>query len=261
MVIRNLIIYPIKSFSGVEKHSWPATKSGFAYDRHWMLVDENFRFLTLREIPDLRLFKVDVDDTSIKVENGEEQISWEISTAEKKIFETKVWDDEVRVHKVEGPINQFLSDLLHKKVTLVKQVDKDSRMHYAKKINQHIPVSLADGYPYLVLGTSSLEALNKRMEQPVTFQRFRPNLLIETNSPHEEDNIETLTGENVKLVNIKPCARCQVINLDLENGVFQKNPLKTLASYRGSENKLYFGTNMMCVQEGVLSKGEKLYSK
>lgn len=261
MIIRNLFIYPIKSFSGVEKQSWSAKKTGFAYDRHWMLVDEDLRFLTLRELPELRLFTVDLDDTSIWVESSGERISWEISKAEKKIFETKVWNDGVQVQKVEDQINQFLSELLHKKVFLVKQAGEDTRQHYAEKIDKHIPVSLADGYPYLVLGTGSVDNLNMLLEEPITFHRFRPNLLVETDLPHEEDDIKGLSGESTELINIKPCARCQVVNLNLQNGIFQKDPLKTLASYRGYDHKVFFGTNMMCVQEGTLSKGEMLIAK
>jgi len=42
---------------------------------------------------------------------------------------------------------------------------------------------------------------------------------------------------------VKPCARCVIITLDPDAGVFQKEPLRTLATYRLRDGKVRFGQN------------------
>lgn len=39
-------------------------------------------------------------------------------------------------------------------------------------------VSFADGYPYLVIGQSSLDDLNNRLDNQISMLRFRPNFVV-----------------------------------------------------------------------------------
>lgn len=261
MKIQHIWIYPVKSLGGIEKASWQATVSGFLYDRTWMLVDENFHFITQREIAELSLFSVDVDKAAVYISRNEESINWETDAYEKKEFITKVWDDDAIVHKIPGMAHQFFSDLLQRKVYIVRQSHKNARQHFAKTIDKNIPVSLADGYPYLALGSKSVENLNQMLPSPITYHRFRPNLVIETLSPHEEDGWKKISSEEVEFINIKPCARCQIINIDQSTAEQSKDPLKTLASYRKVDNKVLFGTNMICSREGSIHQGGTLHIK
>ncbi len=45
-----LTIYPVKSLGGVELQSVHLDRFGFAGDRRWMVVNENHRFLSQREL-------------------------------------------------------------------------------------------------------------------------------------------------------------------------------------------------------------------
>ncbi|NNF33270.1 MAG: MOSC domain-containing protein, partial [Saprospiraceae bacterium] len=54
-------------------------------------------------------------------------------------------------------------------------------------LNEEIEVSFADGYPYLIIGTASIDDLNHKIGSPVDINRFRPNILINTKSAFEED--------------------------------------------------------------------------
>jgi uncharacterized protein YcbX len=104
-------------------------------------------------------------------------------------------------------------------------------------------VSFADGYPYLILGTASLADLNGRLVSPVDFDRFRPNIVVATETPFEEDDWKTFQLGQSLFTGVKPCARCVMVNVDQQTAVSSKEPLKTLASYREVNNKVLFGLN------------------
>ena len=57
---------------------------------------------------------------------------------------------------------------------------------------------------------------------------------------------------------IKPCARCSVVTIDQQAGEVGKEPLKTLASYRKKDNKIFFGANAIALKEGVVSVGDPI---
>ena len=46
LTISQLIIYPIKSLGAIELQESKVTARGLAYDRRWLLVDENNHFIT-----------------------------------------------------------------------------------------------------------------------------------------------------------------------------------------------------------------------
>ena len=52
-----LYIYPIKSLGGIPVGTATLTDRGFAYDRYWMLVDQDNNFLTAREYPEMALIR------------------------------------------------------------------------------------------------------------------------------------------------------------------------------------------------------------
>jgi len=56
--ISDLYIYPIKSLGGIPVSEARLTDRGLEHDRRWMLIDENNRFLTQRENPEMALFSV-----------------------------------------------------------------------------------------------------------------------------------------------------------------------------------------------------------
>ena len=52
---RNLHVYPVKSCRGIALERAQLAATGFADDRHWMLVRPNGRFVTQRELPRMAL--------------------------------------------------------------------------------------------------------------------------------------------------------------------------------------------------------------
>jgi len=140
----------------------------------------------------------------------------------------------------------------------VKIINNGDRKHNSTKLDITLNVSLADGYPYLLIGSESLNFLNEKLEEKITIARFRPNIVISSKLPHEEDSFDTFQIRNVKFKNAKPCGRCIMINNDPKNGIVKKEPLNTLSTYRKVDNSILFGTNVMCLNEGEIRVGDVL---
>jgi uncharacterized protein YcbX len=258
MKVEQLIIYPVKSLGGMVKNSWMAENTGFLYDRKWMLIDQDGVFITQRQFPQLCTFDVNIVENVVHVYKEGQQVSWHVGEKQPEIIQTKVWNDDAHVQAVSHSVNQFFSDWLRKEVRLVREIETLKRKHFATSLNQEIQVSLADGYPYLVLGTASVQYLSERLHFPVHYSRFRPNILINTDTPHEEDEMGQINIGQSTFTMVKPCVRCQVVNINQHDGVVTKETLQELASYRRCGNGVCFGVNMVCTREGIISVGDTI---
>src|SRR5690606_8992053 len=70
MRISEVKIYPVKSLRGVAVKDAVVEERGFRYDRRWMLVDGNNRFLTQREHPGMALVTVAVGRDGLVFKRG-----------------------------------------------------------------------------------------------------------------------------------------------------------------------------------------------
>lgn len=257
-VVKELFIYPIKSLAGIAVQSAKAEEMGFENDRRWMLIDSENQFINQRELPLLSQFYP-------KIKEGKIEITYKDSFHKFSIYEnldepifSKVWDDETKVVEVSKTTSKWFSEALGFNCKLVKIITKGDRKHSSSKLNITLNVSLADGFPYLLIGSKSLDFLNNKLAEKITIQRFRPNIVIETMTAHEEDYFKTFQIGNVQFKNAKPCERCVMVNNNPSTGIMLKEPLKTLSTYRKVDNSVLFGTNIIALNEGVISEGDVL---
>ena len=92
----------------------------------------------------------------------------------------------------------------------------------------------ADGFPYLVTSTESMDDLNKKLEEPIDIERFRPNIVVTgTKGPWDEDTWkQVVIGEAGTFYTVSRCARCQLPCVDLDTGVRGRQPYLTLQKFR-----------------------------
>lgn len=257
-VVEELYIYPIKSLAGIPVQSAKAEEMGFEYDRRWMLVDEENQFITQRKYPNLSQFYPKINEGKIEISHQDTTHDFFIHENLKDPIFSQVWDDLTKVFEVNTATSKWFSEMLGFKCKLVKIENIGDRKHSSTKLNKTLNVSLADGYPYLLIGSESLSFLNQKLEEKITIKRFRPNIVISSSVAHEEDSFSNFEIGTVKFKNAKPCGRCIMVNNDPENGVVKKEPLKTLNIYRKVGNSILFGTNVMCLNEGEVSVGDVL---
>ena len=117
-------------------------------------------------------------------------------------------------------------------------------------------VGFADGFPFLLISQSSLDELNRRLDEPVPMDRFRPNVVVEGGEPFAEDGWAHVTMGEVGFRVVKPCARCVITTTDQLSGERGREPLRTLATYRRFGNKVLFGQNLIHNGTGVVRIGD-----
>ena len=258
MNIKSMHIYPIKGLGGIEVQEIKFFERGMQYDRRWMLVNLDGEFITQRSLAKMTLFHCSIDDKLIVSYEGS---SIEIDLdqySENKIL-TTVWENEVNAYEVNTNISEWFSIQLDMSCRIVKMVDGFDIYKELIKGPRETKVSFADGYPYSIVGTASLDKLSKRLEEPIPANRFRANIVVNTKIAHEEDFWDVILVGDTKLQVIKPSARCQVINIDQKSAEIKKQPLKELALYRKDGNTVNFGANTICLNEGVVSVGDTLH--
>lgn len=257
-IVKELYIYPIKSLAGISLQTAKAEEMGFENDRRWMLIDDENQFITQRDHPNLSQFYPKIKEDKIEISFQDLIHEFSIGESLNKPVFSKVWDDESKVVEVNKATSKWFSEALGFTCKLVKILNKGDRKHNSSSLNQTLNVSLADGYPYLLIGSESLDFLNEKLDEKLTIKRFRPNIVITTKLPHEEDSFGVFQIGNVKFQNAKPCERCVMVNNDPTTGNVMKEPLKTLSTYRKVDNAVFFGTNLFCLNEGIIAVGDSL---
>ena len=257
--ITELLLYPIKSLGGISVPSAQVLTEGFQYDRRWMLVDAEGQFMTQREHAKMTLFSCELSEEVLIIKYQDEEKKIPLANHSENVSRVQVWSSKLKAHQVSSEISEWFSDHLGAQVDLVKLTDisKRPKRLFVPPYKTHL--SFADGYPYLILGTASMETLNKKLELPLTMDRFRANIIVQTSEAHEEDEWkQDFVAGTASMKVIKPCARCVVTTIDQQTGIKGKEPLKTLTTYRKWRNKIWFGANAICLREGRLSVGDTI---
>jgi uncharacterized protein len=110
----------------------------------------------------------------------------------------------------------------------------------------------------LMISEASLNDLNSKLEQKIDIRRFRPNIVITGAEPYMEDRLEKFIVAGITMYGVKPCARCVMTGVDPDTAHTGAEPLKTLAKYRRSGNKVLFGQNLVHDGTGNIAVEDEL---
>ena len=262
LLLSEIYIYPVKSLAGFRLTEAKIEKRGLELDRRWMLVDNNGTFLTQRQLPELALFDVALAEKGLLISHRQNPANTLLVpyqyTGEKSML-VSVWDDISFAYLVGKEADNWFSRILNKAVKLVYMPDNAMRHTDATfDPNQNL-VSFADGYPFLLIGQSSLDDLNGKLKNPVPMSRFRPNFVFTGGQPFEEDTWHRFKIGDTVFISTKPCARCVITTINQETAEKTDEPLRTLAIYRQEGNKIYFGQNLVSETFGsTVEVGDKL---
>lgn len=258
MQLSALYVYPIKSAAGVRVQQAQVEPRGLRGDRRWMVVDELGVSLTQRDVPRMALLRalpLAANGVELTVPG---RAPLELAASGGAELEVEVWGDRVSARAASAVADQALSEFLERPCRLVFLPETSRRpvdLSYASAADE---VSFADGFPYLVIGQASLDALNARLAHPVTMERFRPNLVIDGGAPHAEDGWRSIRVGELRFDLVKPCARCVLTTVDPASGVKGKEPLATLSGYRREGKNVLFGMNAIARGAGTLQLGQSV---
>lgn len=262
LTLTSIRIYPIKSLGGITLDTAVVQKKGLQFDRRWMLIDEHNVAMTQRKHPLMALFRPEIKDDVIgidHVKSGQVISSTAFSTTHNigESMKAQVWGDEVEVTDVDPEVSRWFTHHLGVNCKLVSFPEPNPRpTNPAYAAGAH--VSLADAYPFLIIGESSLDDLNRRLAEPVPMNRFRPNFVFSGGTPFEEDGWKNLTIGKIPFAAVKKSDRCVLTTVDQETAVKGAEPLRTLTSYRKENNNVFFGQNMIALKEGTVSVGDHI---
>lgn len=228
-----------------------------------MLVDENGEFMTQRKYPKLATIKIKILDNKLYLSSLNNKNFELIPNLNNQQIFVKIWKDTtIAIDQGDEIANWFQTVLnINFSCRLVQQSDQFIRAINNKYTDKTEPVSFADGFPYLLTNTGSLDELNKRLKDKynedlltVNMERFRPNIVVETNAPFIEDSWSKIIIDNVTFKVAKPCSRCIVITTDQLTGKQdnKQEPLLTLNEFRHTPEGIMFGQNLIAVNEGTI---------
>jgi uncharacterized protein YcbX len=225
-----------------------------------MLVDKNGVFITQRTRKELTRFEVQLTTVGVLVLDKLTQSKCTINPEgfDTPIDKVEIWEDEVFNTLLNPEASQWFSQILNEPVHLVKINPTHNRVTKSKHHTTYSQItSFADSLPILLCGTASFKAVEEDYG-PYNWLRFRPNIIVETEVPFGEDFWDTLSVNGVELQNKKRCARCNLITLDPQTAVVDKEFLGKLSRYRTHQNEVYFGVQMVPVSGGNIAVGDAL---
>ncbi|MFS2293843.1 MAG: MOSC N-terminal beta barrel domain-containing protein [Actinomadura sp.] len=206
--LTELHTYPLKSAAGTALHSAELLPTGLRFDREFMLVTPEGRFLSQRDHAQMALMRPSYDGEVLTVE----------APGVAPLVHKVVSDGEVRDVTVHRKECQGIDQGEEAAAWFSSLLDDECRL---VRFTGHRPTSrgggevmFADGYPLLLTSVESLADLNGRLEAPLPMNRFRPTIVVAGLGAYGEDSVRLLRiGETVVEV-VKPCARCLITTTD-----------------------------------------------
>src|SRR5215210_8973039 len=118
--LTGLVVYPIKSASGISVPEWEVDDFGLRHDRRFMVVDESGEFLTQRDHPRMALIAPELTDGLLKV-NAPDMPPLELPLDPRPTVLTRVtvWDDSCEASWMGEPAARWFSDFLGGACSLV----------------------------------------------------------------------------------------------------------------------------------------------
>jgi uncharacterized protein len=259
--VTELNFYPVKSCGGTTLDTAEVALRGIVHDREWLVVNETNIAITQRDVSSMCLIKPSVSESADELllnAPGMNLIHVPI-TDKFGQREVTVWSNQCRADDQGDAAAAWLSEYLGVRCRLVRMSDDNTRQvdqKYAKRETDQ--VGFADEFPHLLISEESLDDLNSRLDKPIPMDRFRPNIVIKGCNAFDEDTWNTVKIGDIVFDIVKPCARCVITTIDQSNGSKGIEPLKLLAKYRNTNNKLLFGQNIVHHSTGKLRIGDLL---
>lgn len=256
-VVSSLHIHPVKSCKPMAISRGWIDALGLSGDRRYLVANTEGLFLTARKYP--KLTHLQATPTShglVLAAQGMPTLVLDERQFPQQFSEATVWKQTMQAQWCGEQAQAWISEFLGEPCQLLFFAEQTQR---PIKDFQQQQVSFADGYPLLLIGTASLEWLQQHSPEPVSMAQFRPNIVVHTERPFEEDEWQAIKiGELTYRVHA-PCERCKLTTLRPGEMTFspQQEPLRTLLKYRRAhEGGALFGQNVIAEGTGIIEVGQ-----
>lgn len=277
-VVSKILIHPLKSGKAVSVALAECQKIGLKFgelqDRHWLVVTDDGHMVTGRQEPRLVLVSLTCEGVQICL-NGPnmEELRFPVKQPDNPVMDCRVFGADIQGRDCGDEASRWLTCYLgaEKTFRLVHfehQMKPRRSTEMVPLFSQDEQVAYVDVGPLMLLSEASVKNLSSKLENDVTVERFRPNIVVSDCEAFEEDSWEELQIGSVRLQRVMSCDRCIFTTVDPETGIInRKEPLETLKSYRlckPSEKHIYkssplFGQLHTVKKTGILQVGDVVY--
>jgi len=244
MKVKSIHIYPVKGAAAVDLAETGVALHGLPHDRCWIPAGLDGKSLLQWAYPQLAQVRVGLSRDGIILSAPKmRDISLTIPDSDAPPAILKIKKREMQAHEAPAAAHKWFSTFLGVPCRLLYKADAQS-----SSTSVHLTA------------TASLEALDLRTAVATPMDRFRPNIVIETGTPWEEDLWQRIRIGTVELEITKPCARCEVITTDQQTGLrVDATPLDALKEFRMLRQEkpgIAFGLNAAPQYPGFIRTGD-----
>lgn len=259
ITLSRLYVHPVKSMRGLQLSHAQVSRSGLAFDRVFMITEPNGTFITARQYPKMVIFTpaLMADGLYLTAPDGE-SASIRFNDFLANAEPTEVWGNHFTALIAPEAINTWLSGYFQREVQLRWLGAELTRR---VKPLPEIPLSFADGFPYLLINEASFKELQQRCPGSIKLEQFRPNLVVTGTNAFAEDSWQVIRIGDITFDLVKPCSRCVLTTVSIERGLKHPagEPLRTLQTFRTAENgDIDFGQNMVARNSGIIRVGDEV---
>jgi uncharacterized protein YcbX/ferredoxin-NADP reductase len=226
-----------------------------AGDRRFLVHTPDGVFISGRSHPRLVLIETEWNGTTLRLStSGRPELV--LAPVENLQASVAVWKDRFFAwDQGDGPA-RWLSEFLGDEVRLAWLGDSRRPLRWDRDRR----LTFADAAPLMALGSASLADLARRVGQPLSMRRFRPNLVIDGADPYEEDSWRRVRIGAVEFLHLDGCSRCEFTTIDPETAERHPRgePVATLETFRRVDTGIYFGMNLMPLIGGTLRIGDEV---
>ena len=273
VTLSSLSIYPVKSMQGIALERATLTSQGLKHDRSWMIVDDQYQFITQRELAKLALIVPTLATEGLVLTSHEgARITVPFAQPAGEHMTTQVWGQTCSVVDEGEAVSRWLADALRYKrpLRLVRMTPNTQREQTLPEVlGEDTRVQFADAAPFLVASEQSLAALNGALtakgEQAVPMNRFRPNIVLAGLAAFREHDLAGISGRNFRMQFRMPCERCVITTIDQHTAQRHPRgePFKTVRALNPAPDKPnspVFGhyATLAAGEEVVISCGDQI---
>lgn len=258
MQVSRLFIHPVKSLGGIAVEQFAIDRFGPVFDRRWLVVDAQGKFLTQRQHARMALVRtaLEGDRVTLTAPDRPAQTFSPADFAGGEPVRVQVWRDECDAVGGPATLDAWLSDFLQMPCRLVFMPETSRRSVNTDYARDGETVGFADGFPLLLANEASLQEVNRRLGFAIGMERFRPNLVVQGTAAFAEDGWTRIRVGQMEFRVAKPCSRCAIPTIDPLTARKQPEVFKTLKQFRERDGEVFFGQNLLPVGQGLIRVGD-----
>ncbi|WP_162799368.1 MOSC N-terminal beta barrel domain-containing protein [Nocardioides sp. 616] len=275
MRLTDLFVHPVKSTAPRPLPSAEVLRRGLADDRSWALVDGRGVMVSARELPALVGVVTDTPVTDPGATAalhlrapGQPTLSVDVPRGG-RLTDFTMFSEHLQGVPAGAAADAWFRSLSGRDDLSLLWCDDPTRRRLANdRATPHDHTGYADAAPVSLVSRASLALLNEwivqgaeqRQEEPepVSVQRFRPNVVVDGDEPFAEDGWEAVQIGEVRFRVAGQISRCVITTVDPQALTRGKEPLRTLARHRRRGKGLVFAVELIPEGPGTIRVGDRV---